>query len=193
MPKLTIVPYNATWPEQFRAIGAALQAALSSLALRIDHIGSTSVPGLAAKDVIDVQVGVSTLEPSERITSAIVGAGYLWNDRIRRDHLPPADKRPETEWQKLYFGSPVGARDVHIHVRVVGSANWRYAILFRDYLRANSAAARGYEAVKFQLARLHGDDQSAYYDIKDPVCDIIMSGAEMWARATRWEPVASEA
>ncbi len=71
-----------------------------------------------------------------------------------------------------------------MHVRQAGRANQRYALLFRDYLRADPACAAAYGQVKVALARLHPNDQDAYYDVKDPVCDIIMAAAERWARET---------
>ena len=80
--------------------------------------------------------------------------------------------------------SLAGSRPTNTHVRVLGHANQRYAVLFRDYLRSDSVSTAAYAQIKFALARLHPDDMQAYYDIKDPVCDIIMANAERWAAAT---------
>jgi GrpB-like predicted nucleotidyltransferase (UPF0157 family) len=71
-------------------------------------------------------------------------------------------------------------------VRLIGRANQRYALLFRDYLRTHSTAAAAYAQVKAALALLHPDDMDAYYEVKDPVCDIIMCGAEDWAVVSHW-------
>jgi GrpB-like predicted nucleotidyltransferase (UPF0157 family) len=73
-------------------------------------------------------------------------------------------------------------RRVNLHVREEGRANQRYALIFRDYLRADPLAAGAYAQIKLALARLHPTDQEAYYDVKDPVCDIIIGAAELWAR-----------
>lgn len=85
---IEVVLYDAQWPAQFRDLGARLRAALGPQALRIDHIGSTSVPGLAAKPVIDVQISVPDLEPVDAYRSAIEGAGFVWRsanpDRTKR-------------------------------------------------------------------------------------------------------------
>jgi GrpB-like predicted nucleotidyltransferase (UPF0157 family) len=75
---------------------------------------------------------------------------------------------------------------------VAGRANQRYAVLFRDYLRVDSAAASAYGQVKVALARYHGEDVDAYYAIKDPVCDILMAGAEAWAATVGWMPGPSD-
>jgi GrpB-like predicted nucleotidyltransferase (UPF0157 family) len=75
---------------------------------------------------------------------------------------------------------------------VTGRANQRYAVLFRDYLRANPAMAVAYGQVKLALAAYHADDVEAYYAIKDPVCDVIMGGAEDWAATTGWVPGPSD-
>ncbi len=188
---IVIVPYDERWPEEFAGIGADMRVALGDLALRIDHIGSTAVPGLAAKDVIDIQVTVRSLDP-ETIAVALAGAGYALRDDITRDHVPPGATDDPDEWRKLYAQPHAGHRRVHVHIRQAGRANERYALLFRDYLRANPAAMAAYSQIKGALARLHPDDADAYYDVKDPVCDLIIDGAERWARATGHAPGPSD-
>ncbi len=187
---IVIIPYQSDWPERFKAFAQILRRALGPLALRIDHIGSTSVPGLAAKDVIDIQVSVSEL--TSDVEQALGEAGYTRLPHITRDHLPPGMIDELDQWAKWFFTEPTDVRRVNLHVRVLGRANQRYPILFRDYLRANPAAAAAYGQVKMALASHHAEDADAYYDIKDPVCDIIIAGAESWAKATKWEPCASD-
>lgn len=191
---IEIVPYNELWPLAFAEIGAALRTALGDLAVRIDHIGSTSVPGLDAKDIIDVQVTVPALEPFMPIQTAVASLGYTWRDDITTDHRPPGDTSPEAEWRKWYFAPPPGQRPTHLHVRAAGRANQRYPLLFRDYLRTHPQSAAGYAALKYRLAEYHGrrQDHAPYSIIKDPVCDIIMSAAEDWAEATNWQPDPSD-
>jgi GrpB-like predicted nucleotidyltransferase (UPF0157 family) len=190
-PLIEIVSYDDRWPEEFRRIGAPLRTALGELALRIDHIGSTAVPGLAAKDVIDVQVTVATLD-APAIESALVPLGYTPWEGIAGDHVPPGyDDHPE-DWSKLFFRAPAGQRRTNLHVRQAGRANQRYALLFRNYLRAEPRAAGAYAQIKEALARLHPTDMDAYYDVKDPVCDIIMAAAERWAAQTNYAPHPSD-
>jgi GrpB-like predicted nucleotidyltransferase (UPF0157 family) len=190
--RIEIVPYDDRWPGEFLQIGRAIREAMGDRALRIDHIGSTSVPGLVAKDVVDVQVTVRHLDAAS-IAAALAPAGYApWND-IAFDHVPLGwEGGIDDDWQKLYFRAPDGQRPTHLHVRQAGRANQRYALLFRDYLRASPQAAGAYGLVKMALARLHPDDEDAYYDVKDPVCDIVMDAAERWAEATGYAPGPSD-
>ncbi|MFN8485802.1 MAG: GrpB family protein [Anaerolineae bacterium] len=187
---IEIVSYQPRWADEFLALGRELRAALGSLALRVDHIGSTSVPGLAAKDIIDIQVTVAALENG--VEDALSRVGYERVRHIAGDHVPPGARTDPAEWTKWLFREPPGRRRVNLHVRVAGRANQRYPLLFRDYLRAHPAIADAYAQAKLALARLHPDDVAAYYDVKDPVCDIIMGGAADWVAATSWEPEPSD-
>src|SRR5262245_12460060 len=123
--RVEIVPYRATWTRDFERIAVALRDGLCELALAIDHIGSTSVPGLSAKDVIDVQVAVAALD--ERVVDAFAKLGYTRVPGIARDHRPPDATGPDSDWEKLYFRAPSGQRRTHTHVRVLGRPNQRYA------------------------------------------------------------------
>jgi len=181
-----IQPYSASWPDEFAQVEAVLRAALGDTAQRIDHIGSTSVPGLAAKDVIDVQVSVADLADPV-LVRAFEGLGATTPD-ITRDHVPPGDQRPPSAWEKRYFRAPPSWRPTHLHVRETGRANTRYALLLRDYLRHSPAAAAAYAEVKRALSQLHPDDVDAYYAVKDPVCDLVICAAEQWAAAVGWAP-----
>jgi GrpB-like predicted nucleotidyltransferase (UPF0157 family) len=187
---ITIVPYQTKWPAEFHSLGMDLRQALGGQAVRIDHIGSTSVPGLAAKDIIDIQVTVAALEPE--IEKALLRRGYERLVHINTDHIPPEGSLDPLEWTKWMFKPSAPQRPVNIHVRVTGRANQRYSLLFRDYLRTHTMIAQAYRQVKSALAMHHPDNLDAYYDVKDPVCDIIIGGAEEWARASNWEPGQSD-
>lgn len=182
---IEIMAYNPQWPLEFEKIKREIASAMGDLALRIDHIGSTSVLGLAAKDIIDVQVGVSGFDP--RLVDSLRSAGYVYRPDITTDHLPPGVSGPAAEWEKRFFKAPPGQRPANVHVRIKGNANYRYALLFRDYLRSHPLAAGGYAQLKHTLARYHPDDLEAYTVIKDPVCDVIMAAAEEWANAAGYE------
>ncbi|HEV2236417.1 MAG TPA: GrpB family protein, partial [Ktedonobacterales bacterium] len=149
-------------------------------------IGSTAVPGLAAKDIIDIQVTVDTLDGA--LAPAFARVGYQRRADVTRDHRPPTATGPDDDWAKQYYQPATATRPVHAHVRRAGSPNGRYALLFRDYLRAAPLAAGAYAQVKRALAAAAPEDWDHYYDVKDPVCDIIMAGAETWAAATGWRP-----
>ncbi len=181
---ISIVPYKSTWPDEFAQTGKRLRAALGDLALRIDHIGSTSVPGLAAKDLIDIQITAQTLAPG--IEEALWQVGFNRSEHYTSDHVPPGAVADPLEWTKWFFKPPSTQKAVHVHVRLQGRANQGYPLLFRDYLRAHPSTAEAYAQVKLALVAHAFHDQDAYYDVKDPVCDIIMAGAKAWASATGW-------
>jgi GrpB-like predicted nucleotidyltransferase (UPF0157 family) len=185
-----IIPYQNNWPEEFRIIAARLRQGLGGLALRIDHIGSTSVPGLAAKDVIDIQITVTSLSPE--LIQAMSALGYTQRAGLQQDHPPAGLRGDPAEWEKWYFEAPPGQRRTHTHVRVAGRANQRYALLFRDYLRAHPATAEAYAELKRRLAQNLADPDT-YPDVKDPAVDIIYLAAEEWAKITGWQPDASDA
>jgi len=190
MDRIVIVNHQPAWRGEFEALGQALRIALGEKALRIDHIGSTSVPGLAAKDVLDLQVTVAGL--TSPVEEAVTRAGYQRLLRIDCDHRPPGGAEDPEEWRKWIFRNSPEMRRVNLHVRIAGRANQRYPLLFRDYLRVHPNAAEAYAQVKRALAERHASDAEAYYDVKDPVCDIIMVGAEAWASRTGWIPPASD-
>jgi GrpB-like predicted nucleotidyltransferase (UPF0157 family) len=186
-PTIEIVAPRADWPAQFDAIAARLADAFGALAIRIEHIGSTSVPGLPAKDVIDVQVSVASLDLPDDISDRLSREGFTLLPGAWNDHVPcNAEPTPEL-WSKRYVRASVGARRVHVHIRRHGAPNERYALLFRDYLRTSPGAAGSYALIKQELGARHSEDADAYYAVKDPVCDLIMDAAERWATATDWD------
>jgi GrpB-like predicted nucleotidyltransferase (UPF0157 family) len=187
---IEIVPYQDRWPHEFAAVGRRLRAALGDAALRIDHIGSTSVPGLASKDVVDVQVTVRDLDGA---LAPLETAGFVPRPEHATDHCPPGMDLGSSELEKRMVGMPAGERRTNIHLRVEGRFNQRYALLFRDYLRAHPVAAAAIEGAKRALARHVGHDVAAYYEIKDPVYDIVMAGATAWALGEDWRPGPSDA
>ena len=184
MPLVEIVPYDERWPAEFAAIGASLRRALGDLALRIDHIGSTSVPGLAAKDRIDVQLTVAGFDGFEPVQAALEQLGYTIVP-MRIDHRPPGWTGPDEQWHKRYFRPPPEQRPTNLHVRAAGRANQRYPLLFRDYLRAHPLSAAAYAELKRRLAE-HLRDPDTYPDVKDPACDLIAVAAEEWGVVSRW-------
>jgi len=175
-----IHPWTPEWAEEFRVRGADLRGALEDLALRIDHIGSTSVVGLGAKPIVDIQISVAEFAPMDRLAEAMGAAGYIW-----REDNPERTKR--------YFREVPGARRCHVHVRRAGSWNEQWALLFRDYLRAHVDAAARYEAVKRDLAARFGHDRHAYTDAKGDFLWTAIREADQWASIIGWRPGASDA
>jgi GrpB-like predicted nucleotidyltransferase (UPF0157 family) len=179
-----IVSYRDSWPGEFGVIAADLRSILGSVAVRIDHIGSTSVQGLAAKDRIDVQVGVRGLAMLDEAVMLLAEAGYA-SRPISSDHVPPGGSTDPADWQKRFLNERPGDRPANIHVRVAGASNHRYALLFRDYLRTHDRTAAAYETLKRRLAAIAADT-ATYAEAKDPACDLIILAAEDWALTTGW-------
>ena len=192
MPNIEIVPYQTRWLEEFQSIGSSLRGALGDTALAIHHIGSTSVAGLAAKDIIDVQITVADLE-QPALRTALERIGLTWREGLVVDHCPPGMTLATHELEKYFAKATPPRREAHIHVRIAGRFNQRYALLCRDYLRTHAGARDAYGEVKRQLARYFPNDPEAYYDIKDPAFDLFMAGAWEWAQWTGWQPGASDA
>ena len=187
MTRVVIEPYSERWPGEFARLGRRLRGVLGDRALRIDHIGSTAVPGLDAKDRIDVQVVVADLDHA----NPLGGVGFAEFAPVS-DHRPPGAAAGGDEWRKRLFQSPAEERAANVHVRVDGRPNARYALLFRDYLRAHPAAAEAYADLKRRLAA-ELREIGPYTEIKDAACDLVVVAAEEWAAATDWEPGVSDA
>lgn len=181
---ISIVPYNTSWPEEFKKIAGSLREALGDLAIRIDHIGSTAVPGLDAKDRIDIQLTVKELSPA--VEAALTQLGFSHMEYMT-DHAPFGNSHQPDQWKKWVFVPPAEQRTTNLHVRIAGRANQRYALLFRDYLRNHPHSARAYAELKYRLAQ-NLANPAMYPDVKDPVVDLIYYAAEEWAAITNWQP-----
>src|SRR5947209_1173842 len=113
--KVEIVPYSERWPEEFDALRETLAGVLADLALRIDHIGSTSIPGMAAKDVIDIQVTVASLDIADEIARRAATLGFELRPYFI-DHEPPGWQGDEREWGKRVLAPPETIRLCNVHV-----------------------------------------------------------------------------
>lgn len=173
---IVVVSYDPEWPHRFYQLGSQLRAALGERAIRIDHIGSTAIPNLAAKAIIDIQISVPSLEPIDPYRFAIEALGFVWR----------ADNPDRT---KRYFRERPGVRRTHIHVRRAGSWSEQFALLFRDYLRVHPEEAAQYAKLKAQLADQHRDDRQAYTEAKGPFIWHVMQRATEWSQGTGWQPV----
>ncbi len=176
---IEIHDWSPAWAEEFRRRATAVRSALGERARRIDHIGSTSVTGLGAKPIVDIQISVDDFEPIDPLVAAMEQAGYVW----RRDN---------PELTKRYFRERDGETRCHIHVRRVGSWHEQWALLFRDYLRGHPDRAAQYEAVKRALAERYRHDRHAYTDAKAPFFWATIQTADRWAGDTGWRPGPSD-
>jgi len=177
---IVIVPYDPEWPKRFAELGHRLRGALGDAALRIDHIGSTAVPGLDAKPIVDIQISVASFEPLDACRLPLERAGYVFR----------ADNADRT---KRYFRERPGDRRTHIHVRCAGSWSEQAGLLFRDYVRAHPDDAAQYAELKRALAGKHREDRVEYTDAKAPFIWDVLMRANRWSQDVGWEPGPSDA
>ena len=161
--QIVVADYDPAWPRMFEEERARLSAALGPQVLTIEHIGSTAVPGLAAKPIIDLLVGVQSLsEVESRSIEPLAAMGYAYLPEYK-SWLP----------DELFFRKGIPWTH-HAHVMEASNPRWERYLLFRDYLRAHSDAARAYATLKRDLAVTFRDDIAAYRTAKnDFVADVI--------------------
>jgi GrpB-like predicted nucleotidyltransferase (UPF0157 family) len=164
---LEVVAYDPSWPGSYQRWRDRLAGQLADTALRIEHVGSTAVPGLPAKPTIDVQVSVADLGHESLYVAQIeqVGVQLRSRDALHRFFRP-------------FAGQP---REVHVHVCQAGSAWEREHLLFREYLRSHPAATDAYAKVKWEAAAVWWDDRIAYTEAKTGVILDLLAAAETWA------------
>jgi GrpB-like predicted nucleotidyltransferase (UPF0157 family) len=179
---LAVVAYDCRWPGDFAVLARRIQDALGVLAIRVNHVGSTSVPGLAAKDCIDVQVEVRVLD-EELIADRFGKIGF----RLRPEPWNRAEATPGGLCPKLVFAPPQGERASNIHVLEAASEAARRKLLFRDFLRAHDAARDAWSDFKQRLAPM-ATSIYQYGQAKAGPTEILMIAAESWARQARWTP-----
>lgn len=181
---VVIIPYQDRWPAEYRVIEQELYNVLGDTVLQIDHIGSTSVPGLAAKDIIDIQITVQDVIDTA-YQERLKRSAFVFRGENRDEFITITDPH-SPELQKCYAREAPGQRRTHIHIREQGRFNQRYALLFRDYLRSSQAACMGYLTIKQRLAKLFPESIEGYLFIKDPVMDLLYVSAENWAKQSGW-------
>ncbi|TXL61820.1 GrpB family protein [Aeromicrobium terrae] len=166
---IVIADYDEAWPRRFEAERDRILEALGTRAVRVDHVGSTSVPGLAAKPIVDIDLSVEDVEDEAAYVPDLEAAGYVL--RVRE----PGHRMVRTP-----------ELDVHVHVCAAGSEWERRHLLFRDHLRRHPDDRALYEGVKRELATRTWADMNDYADAKDDVVAAIMARAEAWAEETSW-------
>ncbi|MGH3785091.1 MAG: dephospho-CoA kinase [Pseudonocardiaceae bacterium] len=176
-----LVAPDDSWPRQAQRVIARVQQVADRRALRIDHIGSTSVPGLDAKDVLDVQVVIADLQMAKRLAADLsaVGlvrlAGHWWDNA-----------RDGATWAKAVAVNADPVRAVNCHIRPADSPTWRDAVLLRDWLRAHPDGAREYAELKRRLAAQQWKSIDAYATAKTAFISSALDRAERWAARTGW-------
>ncbi len=160
---IVVVDPDEAWPRRFEVLRERLLAALGTSALRVEHIGSTSVPGLAAKPIIDILVVVADSADESAYLPGLEAAGYVL--RVR-----------EPDWHEhRMFRTP--ERDVHVHVYSAGCPEVGRNLTFRDRLRRNADDRSRYERTKRELAAREWPDMNAYAEAKTEVIESIIAAS----------------
>ena len=167
------VPPDPSWPEQAERIRARLATTCGHRARRIDHVGSTAVLGLDARDIIDMQITVAGLSDADDLAADLLRAGYPRLDQITADITLDGGN---VQWHKRFHGSSDPGRPTHVHIRVDGSPNQRFALLFVDWLNANPGVRADYLTLK----RGGADPQSWLREA--------YGRAWAWAESVGWSP-----
>jgi len=163
VPPIYLAPYDSLWPLEFDAEADRIVRACDDLPIRLEHIGSTAVPGLSAKPIIDILAGVPPRAPRAPYIAALVSLGY---EHLGAYGVPGRD----------YFrrGAP---RTHHVHMFSWSSKAWHEQLLFRDYLRAHPDVAQEYATLKRDLAVTFADDRRRYVEEKGPFIKSVLRRA----------------
>jgi GrpB-like predicted nucleotidyltransferase (UPF0157 family) len=172
-PAVRIVDYDPAWPETAAAEIARIEAALGAQVVRIDHVGSTAVPGMAAKPIVDLQASVAEIAPTDPYARPLEALGYLF---------APDPDSPDFH----FFGRPAERpRTFHLHVCVAGGDDELRHLALRDYLRARPEDARRYGDLKRELAARAPRDRLAYIEGKADRVAALEERALAWDRRAR--------
>jgi GrpB-like predicted nucleotidyltransferase (UPF0157 family) len=167
-PAISIIAYQEEWPSKFELEAAAIRSALGALALRVDHVGSTAVPGLPSKPIIDIQVAVGDVRDLDAFVPALERLGYLF---------APDPDSPDFH----FFGKPVERpRRFHIHVCEAGSQEEARHLAVRDYLRSHTEEAARYATLKREVAARRAFDRLAYLEGKEAYISDLERRAVAW-------------
>jgi GrpB-like predicted nucleotidyltransferase (UPF0157 family) len=171
---LVVVDYDPVWPALFAALRVPVAAALDDVAVAIEHIGSTAVPGLAAKPIIDLDVVIPDEADLPTAIERLAFLGYIYEG----DNGIPG---------RAAFVWPPGTQRHHLYVCALDSVEYHRPVLFRDYLRAQPDVMAAYGALKRRLAERYGTQRDAYTESKGPFVSETLECAEEWARCSGWE------
>jgi GrpB-like predicted nucleotidyltransferase (UPF0157 family) len=153
---LRLVPHDGAWAARFEAEAAGLRLAIGAVTPRIEHVGSTAVPGLAGKPVLDVAIAVASAPEADACVAPLRALGY--------EYRGPHGDDPR---RRYYVRDERGVRAVQLHLYVLPARAWTEKLAFRDALRADPSLASAYAAEKYRIADAVGWDKSAYALTKD--------------------------
>jgi GrpB-like predicted nucleotidyltransferase (UPF0157 family) len=169
-PAVRIVDYDPAWPALAGAELRRITEALGPVAVRTEHIGSTAVPGLAAKPILDLQLSVDALQPPDRYVDPLQALGYLFVEA------------PESPDHHFFARPPERPRTHHLHVCAAGGGHELRHVAVRDYLRSHSHEAAAYASLKRAVAARHPQDRLAYIEGKGAYVAALEARALTWVR-----------
>jgi GrpB-like predicted nucleotidyltransferase (UPF0157 family) len=167
MSLVVVSPYSNEWPNLFRNLKDNLIRLFAPISITVEHIGSTSVPGLAAKPVIDVLIGAASLADIESKIDLLSEHGYEYVSKYEKE-IP--DRR-------YFVKSSANSLRVHIHAVELGSRIWQEHLAFRDALRSDISLRAQYQSLKLQLAEQFVHNKSAYSAAKNPFIESVLAAA----------------
>jgi GrpB-like predicted nucleotidyltransferase (UPF0157 family) len=165
-PQVQISDYDPQWPHRFAEESAAIRSAIGKWAVRVEHIGSTAVPGLPAKPIIDIMVGLHRLSDADHCLAPLAAIDY--------EYIPEYESAiPE----RRYFRKGPQTRHFHLHMVEIESEFWNRHLAFRDYLRSHLQTAKAYEVLKRRLAASYQADREGYTEAKTDFIQSVLAQA----------------
>ena len=165
--KVTLVEHSEEWKIDFEKEAKKLQCLLGELAIDIQHVGSTSIPGMIAKPIIDIAIAVEKVQSFAKVKHILCTEGYFW--------IESAGSK-----DRLFFAKGEEANRTHnIHVELYGGESWRYHIEFRDFLIAHAEYALEYCNLKKKLAQKYKDERLKYTESKDKYIKNVLEVANL--------------
>lgn len=167
MSDVIVSPYSEEWPALFCQVRQELLAVFAPVNVSVEHIGSTSVPGLAAKPVIDALLGADSLSDIESRIEPLSRLGYAYVSKYEQELL----------MRRYFVKQPATSFRIHLHAVELGSRFWQDQMTFRNLLRTDPELRSSYQSLKLQLAREHLHDKSAYTAAKGPFIQAALAAA----------------
>lgn len=165
LPTVHLVEYDPIWREKFEEERQSILHAVKKKAFGIEHVGSTSIEGLSAKPIIDIVVGVQSLDDVDSMKAPLERAGYEYVHK------------PELEDRRFFRKGEWGNGTTHVHICEYEGSQWKEKLAFRDYLRARPAVAKEYEELKQTLASQYKNDRPTYTREKEPFIKSVLDRA----------------
>jgi GrpB-like predicted nucleotidyltransferase (UPF0157 family) len=168
--RVVIFDYDPEWPRRFDEERHRIMETLGAPGMTVVHMGSTAVPGLGAKPIIDIMVGVRDRAEADQMQKALERIGYT-------------DVTPEPDNSEWFYCLGYGTRELyhHVHLVVEGSRHWRRQLAFRDYLRSHPETAKEYNELKKRLANDYGENRVGYTDAKTGFIEGVLEKVEVSA------------